>query len=191
MKLVDILVRELKEWPIEAGNTCSQDHDKEARFERPSFDFFLSELAEDAAEENCYGGGVEVTRAQWQEARDALNNPAVEVWNGEGLPPAGTICHCLYKGIDQGEVRVEYIGKNACVLLNLFHGDEQCGMTEHYLFTPIRTLEQIAADERLHKLRNAHTAIAGTLDAFKGDIPAESVSRQTIEAMIDAGYVKP
>ncbi|MCY1422435.1 hypothetical protein D9M71_381120 [compost metagenome] len=57
-------------------------------------------------------------------------------------------------------------------------------------FRPFRTPEQIAADERLHKVRNAHTAIARTLECFRGNIPAEAVSREVIEAMIDAGYSK-
>lgn len=71
-KLVEILARELEEWPESAGNICSQDSDREARFEQTWFDFYLSELADDAAMGGDYGGGVQVTRAEWQAAVDAL-----------------------------------------------------------------------------------------------------------------------
>lgn len=125
------------------------------------------------------------------------------VWEGKGMPPVGSVCemrlwpdgewekctpaYYLQEPHDHSEQVVVYQHR----IMGDVHYiiDPPCsGSIE---FRPLRTPEQIAADERLHKIRNAHTAIARTLDAFKGDIPAESVSRQTIEAMIDAGYVKP
>lgn len=70
MKLVDILARELKQWP-EGVERASQDPDKEIRF-KPGirFDFYSTRLASDAGTD--FGDGAEVTRAQWQAAVDAL-----------------------------------------------------------------------------------------------------------------------
>lgn len=114
-------------------------------------------------------------------------------WNGEGLPPVGTVCEI--KNSRMGWVRCEIIA----------HKHFDCGAKPHAIawidgnnidqsegirFRKIKSPEQIAAEERLHKIRNAHTAIARTLDSFRGDIPAEGVSRTIIEAMIDAGYSK-
>lgn len=116
----------------------------------------------------------EAVKAEWQ-------------WGGEGLPPIGShvVVHddgsLVYGQGESGEVLAHVDG---CAVVRMSYG------LGCFLPRCLRTPEQIAADERLHKLRNAHTAIARTLDSFMGDIPAESVSRQTIEAMIDAGYVK-
>jgi hypothetical protein len=57
-------------------------------------------------------------------------------------------------------------------------------------FRPIRTPEQIAADERLHNVRNACSAIAETLDDLRGKTMVERAALAVVEAMIDAGYRK-
>lgn len=200
MNLIDILARVLKDWPDHDATCITQDDDGyifawTGSPDRGSdqwlsgSDYKLSKWRYGVIDLACDSETSIVTRAQWQEARDALNKPVVEAWNGEGLPPVDLpvewysdsntgwqeIVVLAYHGDDAW---IQPKGKESTIVYNIAN------------FRPIRTPEQIAADERLHKLRNAHIAIAKTLDAFKGDIPAESVSRQTIEAMIDAGYVK-
>ena len=57
-------------------------------------------------------------------------------------------------------------------------------------FRPLRTPEQIAAEERLHNVRNACSAIADTLDDLRGKTKVERAALAVVEAMIDAGYRK-
>lgn len=111
-------------------------------------------------------------------------------WNGEGLPPIGLVCE-----VDNPHEPGEW---HECTIL--VHDGEiavfGCCNGYPYVydgqsadsFRPIRTPEQIAADERLHKISNACTAIARTLDQFASDIPGGAAARAVIEAMIDAGY---
>lgn len=76
MKLVELLAKEVSEWPEEATH-ASQDYDREIRFydadEDPLslLDFFVGEHADDACDEITFaGGGVRVSKAQWQAERD-------------------------------------------------------------------------------------------------------------------------
>lgn len=124
MKLVEILARELVEWP-EGAVYASQDKDMEVRFS-PSCepDFFATALAVDAS--SAYGrtdGCAIVTREMWEAERARLvpwfasepacchciemdvEFPTVSIgvgaacspeWAGEGLPPAGTVCEVYH-----------------------------------------------------------------------------------------------
>ena len=67
MKLVDILARELKVWPEDSScdYCCQSDSSTEVFFGHPVGSIFLSERADETKD-------VEVTRAQWQAAVDAL-----------------------------------------------------------------------------------------------------------------------
>lgn len=71
MKLVQLLAKELKEWP-ENSTWCSQDSDKEIRFEMVDGDFFASELADG---HGGVGDGERVTKSQWQAEREKMNKP--------------------------------------------------------------------------------------------------------------------
>jgi hypothetical protein len=53
---------------------------------------------------------------------------------------------------------------------------------------PIRTPEQIKADERLHQVRNALTAIHAGDKKFPSDLVRGNIIATTVEAMIDDGY---
>ncbi|MNE41370.1 hypothetical protein D3C80_1354380 [compost metagenome] len=74
-----------------------------------------------------------------------------------------------------------------------FRGDLAIYYPEHdaVYFRQIRTPEQIAADERLHKIRNACSDIAAKVEPWNNDIDCSHAMRAAIEAMIDAGYRKP
>lgn len=81
MKLVQLLAKELKEWPEGVGKVM-QDFDMEIRFfdlageQMTLFDFYIDELASDACDESRFaGGGVEITKSQWQAEREKMNKP--------------------------------------------------------------------------------------------------------------------
>ncbi|MBF8674866.1 hypothetical protein IRZ53_07160 [Pseudomonas fulva] len=151
--------------------------------------------AEDRA--YAYGGGTGDHRHNFTRGQVQYITPRPLRWNGEGLPPVGAELEAGYACED-----FKIWHKGVCVAVGICPEgrEEYCVVqfgdvlaqygADGRRMRPIRTPEQVAADERLHKLRNAHTAIARTLESFRGDIPAESVSRQVIEAMIDAGYSK-
>ena len=81
MKLVQLLAKELKEWPEGVGKVM-QDFDMEIRFfdlsgdQMTLLDFYIDELASDACDEIIFsGGGVEITKSQWQAEREKMNKP--------------------------------------------------------------------------------------------------------------------
>lgn len=81
MKLVQLLAKELKEWPEGVGKAM-QDFDMEIRFfdlageQMTLLDFYIDELASDACDESRFaGGGVEITKSQWQAEREKMNKP--------------------------------------------------------------------------------------------------------------------
>lgn len=129
-----------------------------------------------------------IIRKVW---RDSTGSPlAIELvphpslaWNGEGLPPVGAECEyqrndVIYK---QAWVAVtpRYIGESITVLKHSASGNEFTEMTTSCVYRPIRTPEQIAADER-------EAAVNGMLcyDALGGS------RRGLAEALYDAGYRK-
>lgn len=85
MKLVQLLAKELKEWP-ENSTWCSQDYDKEIRFEMVDGDFFASELADG---HGGVGDGERVTKSQWQAEREKMNKPKWIRHRGGKCPVAG------------------------------------------------------------------------------------------------------
>lgn len=166
MKLIDILARELGKWP-ERAIVAMQDSDGVVKFSespRPRMTpsgtwvrdgcLAFEKIVDIPTAEDCLSSLV--TRDQWQEARDALE------WNGEGLPPVGAKVEviglsgdCLPKSIEDWEdgdivecaahhsMQGEYVTP---VFFNKrvfqFSGlREDC-------YRPIRTPQQIAAEER-------------------------------------------
>lgn len=106
-------------------------------------------------------------------------------WNGEGLPPVGTVCEINHPSLNW--VRCEIVA----------HKHFECGSKTHAIawidgdtidqsqglrFRPIRTPEQIAAEER-------ESAIAEMCaDAGKPDMPMRS--RDQAAKLYDAGWRK-
>lgn len=142
MKLIDILARELKEWPEGMSETVGQGHTgflhgyagnghPNAQTTRTRFP-----LCEDYSREK-------VTRAEWQAAVDALNKAA---WNGEGLPPVGAEFERRFVDEESsswawglvlayGKRRIFYVDRT---------GDEWAHALADLEFRPVRTPEQIA-----------------------------------------------
>ncbi len=194
MKLVDILARDMNEWPrsgagvAQIGVMRQNDFGGVYRVWNHSSHFVGHfELAED------WGDG-KVKFEQWQAARDALKcepecvsdlkaqvkflaellvaNGIGEVvenkdgskfyavltkgddqpaWDGPGLPPVGMVCELRRKDGGWGLAIIKYMSSTICVWLwNNGNPDQREWSCEPYNmeFRPIRTPEQIAAEER-------------------------------------------
>lgn len=83
-------------------------------------------------------------------------------WSGEGLPPVGVVCEVRNAPGGWGKATIKYQGKGIIVWL----WDRQDGNTDQIEFAscpdrlefrPIRTPEQIAADEREAAINELHT----------------------------------
>ena len=114
-------------------------------------------------------------------------------WDGSGLPPVGAVCeHQPYED-KQDWHKVEIIAhKNTGLPVAVFWDEANKKATDSSLeaFRPIRTPEQIAADERLHEIRNALTTIKAGQKQFPNDLVRGNITLSVVEAMIDAGYRK-
>lgn len=108
-------------------------------------------------------------------------------WNGEGLPPAGIDVEFSVAG-DTRWIEGEVLYSSLYTVVISENGFEHVHHPKALKFRPIRTPEQIAAEERLHEIRNACTAISNALSRFHESEEPTSIS--IIEAMIDEGYRK-
>ncbi|MFU7382418.1 hypothetical protein ACOAQ5_29815 [Pseudomonas aeruginosa] len=115
-----------------------------------------------------------------------------ESWNGQGLPPVGTVCEACWNSPDeyyQIMVLAQWDGK---AIYRWLAGPSVGGLCEsfagilgehsgpHPKFRPIRTPEQIAADER----RKSILHLANLLIDSRGQCNEYSQA----EAIFDAGY---
>lgn len=242
MKLVDILARELKDWPEDGGcGYCVQAFgSRDVIFGGRSNYFEASEVAEDNAD-------ARVTRAEWQAAVDALKATKEKVmdidwskapegathrvphgcwykiedglvwcwssreewagpypkkqyedgsmedmvkrpktaseWNGEGLPPVGTVCE--YKHVSEWQkvevfaVKPNHNGSHTALFT--YENGTWCGCAEPSFFRPIRTPEQIAAEERKKTIEDMVRIIQQADWNSDGEM---------VGALYDAGYRK-
>lgn len=191
MKLVDILARELDRWPQGMSETVGQGHKGYlhgyAGNGNPNCQTTkqIFTMCDDYEHEK-------VTRAEWQSAVDALypKFTVAEEWNGEGLPPVGTVCEFESHGHHQGWMWCIYRGLMSCggYIVEYHHHTSQdmttCAPFDPALtnFRPIRTPEQIAAEEREKFI----SEICGLLgwDAWL------ECSRRDAIKLFDAGYRK-
>jgi hypothetical protein len=140
------------------------------------------------------------TTKGWQYPNDLstmqrlISRPA---WDGSGMPPVGVKCEVEHGGewIDC-EVIAHFQQESAPVAAFIFSpysGQPKCKELSYYVaasFRPARTPEQIAADERLHEIRNALTTIKAGQQQFPNDLVRGNITLSVVEAMIDAGYRK-
>lgn len=104
-------------------------------------------------------------------------------WNGTGLPPVGTVCE--YKRNDVSyrqtwvKVTVKYISLSLVVLEHFAGKNEFVEVKESCVFRPIRTPEQIAADERHEAIKEMRDLSMGRMDIVGAGY------------LYDAGYRKP
>lgn len=72
-------------------------------------------------------------------------------WTGEGMPPVGTVCEVAKKcqGCTWQRVEIAYMGSEFFIAVCPERRvEEPCRHSHGYQFRPIRTPEQIAAEER-------------------------------------------
>lgn len=179
MKLVDILARELAEWPVTEGvyppgqDYCVQsDECSQVFFCGTHGKILLSRRADKTS-------GVRVTRAEWQAAVDALNAPKVVEWDGAGLPPVGAECEMKrldYVDVDWQQIKFLCAGEKKAFFMDS-EGYEWSRPLTELKFRPIRNAEQVAAEER-------EKAIKQMVDDDIG------LGRVIAEWVYDAGYRK-
>jgi len=106
-------------------------------------------------------------------------------WSGEGLPPVGVVCEVEY---DDGrqiwhEAEVIYHKKDGPrIAAAMLIGDGRDKLVWVSQFRPIRTPEQIAADER-------EAAVDAMVKACP--YPGSTSTRLDCESLYSAGYRKP
>ena len=124
--------------------------------------------------------------SQWMETAclwkwlDENAEPLIPEWTGEGLPPAGTVCE--WHPNQDGWVQVEILGHNGEETWFRRAGEsisETC--LRMAFFRPIRTPEQIAAEERDKTIEDMRKQI-GFEKPFLGPCP--------VAALYDLGYRK-
>src|SRR5690606_7700816 len=89
MKLVEILARELNEWP-EGVDEIFQDYDRELRYIGWNASTLTGKRPDDLADDHRRLGEdapAGVTREMWEAERAKLASTAE--WDGKGLPPVG------------------------------------------------------------------------------------------------------
>lgn len=99
-----------------------------------------------------------------------------EAWDGQGLPPVGMVCeyrHMIWPEYRPCEIR--YISEESLVAYD--DAQEQFYRTCDMLFRPIRTPEQIAAEEREKAVGDMAMSIQGVPYQYP-----------TLYALYDAGY---
>lgn len=208
MKLVEILARDLKEWPLFVDNITQSKIDSEIyawdgrdtdtlRSLKPK-PFYLSAMHTQAAYQN-------VTRAEWQAAVDVLKEKEVVEWDGVGLPPVGAVVRSAavgnpffeaFRDMDLQVVFHDHNQDGEPIAVFRYPDPEESMEVENNgegyaswlyhgmvsgMFRPIRTPEQIAAEEREKAIREMceHGVSAG-----------ERTIEMTAAALYDAGYRK-
>lgn len=196
MKLVDILARELADWP-HSGDAVGQSSDNTLHLnERADHRGQLFGWTEEKFTQAEYCNTAWVTRAEWQAAVEALKaekaaelrptERAVE-WDGVGLPPVGAEIEALLQGIGSTTyfwqrakvVHVALPESGGEILVFSLETTRPAWVDE---FRPIRTQEQIATEER----EKAITDIA----VIMGKDPDRPSIRERAAIIYDAGYRK-
>lgn len=92
-------------------------------------------------------GDETCTRDQWEAAVKARNSKNKE-WNGEGLPPAGTVCeHKVFRCDSWSKATVIAYGEKKTFYRDE-HGHEWARISDEIEFRKIRTPEEIEQEER-------------------------------------------
>lgn len=113
----------------------------------------------------------------------AIDRPSA--WTGEGLPPAGTACEvkgCMSHYLQWNKVTV-FAVRGKTVFFDMEDG--RWGQTESHEFRPIRTPEQIAAEERENGIDAILTAYTYTVGPC-----THKLARSQAERLYDAGIRK-
>lgn len=108
------------------------------------------------------------------------SDPEPAAWNGEGLPPVGTVCEAL-NGFKEEWRKVKILDHEGTVPTAACR-DEIGRLWWSQCFRPIRTPEQIAAEERSARICEMASVIGAPL--------CQLTPTEIIEKLDDAGYRK-
>jgi len=115
-----------------------------------------------------------------QREHKCIERPTTPSWSGEGLPPVGVVCemhHESWQPNNWPKVTVRYA--SAEYFITTDDAGEQHWHAHSVKFRPIRTPEQVAADEREAAIKEIEELIAGYS------------YRNCAEILHDKGYRKP
>lgn len=109
-------------------------------------------------------------------------------WNGEGLPPVGAECEALWSSTpNEVWLLVKVLAHDEGMVLFRWKAGERKGeysnYSQPYNFRPIRTPEQIAAEEREKAIEALAVELAGHWSS-----EAVSLQRETAAYLHDIGY---
>ncbi|HEP8326526.1 TPA: hypothetical protein VDT87_002024 [Pseudomonas aeruginosa] len=109
-----------------------------------------------------------------------------ETWDGQGLPPVGTVCEVKHRDI--GWVRCEIVAHKSFSCGGLTHAiawidENTLDQSQGLRFRQLRTPEQIAAEER----EKAISEMLGLIRSCRNGLSLIS-RRQFCEVLFDAGY---
>ena len=138
-------------------------------------------------EPSFWDGRVWAPALYWDDRKhNCIQRPTTPSWSGEGLPPVGVVCEVkLQEEWRLCEIIAHFQQPQAIVAaftVAQFHGGKKLDSKIAECFRPIRTPEQIAADER-------EAAIDEMLAATPA--PGSDISLRVCEKLYDAGYRKP
>lgn len=185
MKLVEILATKIKVWPKDATHSV-QDH----KGYHSGRIFLLVGPKENTIRNDSLGGwhlgkGVWtavdpltnceladdcrdaiVTRDQWQAAVDSLKSPA---WNGEGLPPDGAR---VERAFSHSTWKLTTICGHSPdgAYASFYDGDGLMGWADKCKLRPIRTAEQIEADQKNQEIQELMIILGSVESAAYKDI---------------------
>jgi hypothetical protein len=118
-------------------------------------------------------------------AKDLLGAIPIDTpWTGEGLPPVGTVCMTMSSGRER-RIKVLGIGKTRLLGEDVETGEEFGFLMINRTFYPIRTPEQIAAEEREAEIGEMSRVIREQIKHYSGQDAADYSA-----ALYDAGYRK-
>ncbi|MBP6954507.1 MAG: hypothetical protein KBC45_08800 [Pseudomonas sp.] len=120
----------------------------------------------------------------WAGREDLIQRPEPAAWTGEGLPPVGADVE--FKGHDGVWRPGTYVGQFNGKMVVGCHQTGVVGFLSSEEFRPIRTPEQIAAEERLAAINYMEIDAGMCATAFDGDPEA----RVWVENLIDNGWRK-
>lgn len=129
----------------------------------------------------------------WDDRKhDCIQRPTTPSWSGEGLPPVGVVCEyrCVNDKWRQVKViahMIEMQKDNPCAVSQLGDTGPLCigGASS---FRPIRTIEQIEADQREAQIVAIHDAIVTSVKVTLGQCDSW---RKVAEMVYDAGFKRP
>lgn len=147
MKLIDILLKELPRrggWPEDSEEMCQSGQDSEIYTGSEILrDFYAGVEAEDCGISN------EITKEEYESALAALK---LVKWNGQGLPPVGTIVQGL--PLDAASFERPFMFTINCIHDGCFIGEAMSGgkvygELSRWEISPVRSKEEISREEAL------------------------------------------